>query len=160
MLWDRGTYELLGDMPRRRTTCARRFQVSICTAKSSRGDFAIVRMKRGKGNEWLLLKKKDASAQPGWDTEDHARSVLTGRTQEEIASRRPGQPKPSAAVNDPKSRRRKLRCREHLADARADRQRHASRRRRLALRSEVGRRPRPLLHPGRPASAWFRATAM
>ena len=49
------------------------------------GEFAIVRMKRGKGNEWLLLKKKDASAQPGWDTEDHARSVLTGRTQEEIA---------------------------------------------------------------------------
>ena len=32
-----------------------------------RGDFAIVRTKRGKGNEWLLLKKKDAFAEPGWD---------------------------------------------------------------------------------------------
>jgi bifunctional non-homologous end joining protein LigD len=42
-------------------------------------------MKRGKGNEWLLLKKKDAAAQPGWNTEDHAVSVLSGRTQEEIA---------------------------------------------------------------------------
>ena len=32
---------------------------------------------RGKGNEWLLLKKKDAVAQPGWDTEQHAVSVAT-----------------------------------------------------------------------------------
>ncbi len=34
-------------------------------------------MKRGKGNEWLLIKKKDAAARPGWDPEDHAESVLT-----------------------------------------------------------------------------------
>jgi bifunctional non-homologous end joining protein LigD len=40
---------------------------------------------RGKGNEWLLIKKKDADAKPGWNIEDHARSVLTGRTQQEIA---------------------------------------------------------------------------
>ena len=50
-----------------------------------KGEFAIVRMKRGKGNEWLLIKKKDAAAQVGWDPEDHSASVLTGRTQEEIA---------------------------------------------------------------------------
>ncbi|HYM12589.1 MAG TPA: DNA ligase D, partial [Bryobacterales bacterium] len=50
------------------------------------GEFALVRMKnRGKGNEWLLLKKKDAAAEPGWDAEKFSRSVLTGRTQEEIA---------------------------------------------------------------------------
>ena len=24
---------------------------------------------RGKGNEWLLFKKKDAEARPGWDVE-------------------------------------------------------------------------------------------
>jgi bifunctional non-homologous end joining protein LigD len=40
---------------------------------------------RGKGNEWLLIKKKDAEAKPGWNIEDYARSVLTGRTQQEIA---------------------------------------------------------------------------
>ena len=56
------------------------------TGEKLRGEFALVRIKSAaKGNEWLLLKKKDAFAQPGWDTEDHARSVLTGRTQEEIA---------------------------------------------------------------------------
>ena len=50
------------------------------------GEFALVRLKNSaKGNEWLLLKKKDASAQLGWDGERFAYSVLTGRTQEEIA---------------------------------------------------------------------------
>ena len=51
-----------------------------------KGDFAIVHMKgRGKGNDWLLIKKRDAHASPGWDVEAHAYSVLTGRSQEEIA---------------------------------------------------------------------------
>ncbi len=54
------------------------------------GDFAIVRMKgRGKGNEWLLIKKRDQFAVPGWDIEDYASSVLSGRTQEEIAQNLP-----------------------------------------------------------------------
>jgi bifunctional non-homologous end joining protein LigD len=44
---------------------------------------------RGKGNEWLLLKKKDESADPDYDAEQHERSVLTGRTQEEIARNMP-----------------------------------------------------------------------
>ena len=34
------------------------------------GDFAIVLMKgRGKGNEWLLIKKRDEFAAEGWDVE-------------------------------------------------------------------------------------------
>jgi len=41
---------------------------------------------RGKGNEWLLIKKRDEHAQLNWDVEAHARSVLTGRSQEEIAA--------------------------------------------------------------------------
>jgi len=54
------------------------------------GDFALVRMKgRGKGNEWLLIKKRDQFAVPGWDVEAHAYSVLSGRTQEEIAQNLP-----------------------------------------------------------------------
>src|SRR5207244_9050282 len=40
------------------------------------GDFALARKKdRGKGNEWLLIKKKDFAAQPGWDAENDLRSV-------------------------------------------------------------------------------------
>ena len=57
------------------------------------GDFALVQMKgRGKGNEWLLLKKRDEFAVPGWDVEAHAYSVLSGRTQEEIAREPAGAP--------------------------------------------------------------------
>ena len=54
------------------------------------GAFALVRMKKGqKGNEWLLIKKPDASAVRGWNVEDHAWSVKTKRTQEQIAANDP-----------------------------------------------------------------------
>src|SRR5258708_25165545 len=85
MLWDRGTYELLGDLPAKAQLDRGDFKFRLHGAKL-KGEFAIVLMKgRGKGNEWLLLKKKDAEARPGWDVEAYAQSVLTGRTQEEIA---------------------------------------------------------------------------
>src|SRR6476661_6902398 len=85
MLWDRGTYELLGDKPAQAQMERGDFKFRLHGQKL-KGEFAIVRMKnRGKGNEWLLLKKKDESADPAYDAEQHERSVLTGRTQEEIA---------------------------------------------------------------------------
>ena len=58
------------------------------------GDFALVRTKRGKGNEWLLLKKKGLGAVPGWDAEQHSISVATGRTQAEIAANLPARTAP------------------------------------------------------------------
>jgi bifunctional non-homologous end joining protein LigD len=54
------------------------------------GEFALVRMKnRGKGNEWLIIKKRDEFATPGWEIENFAHSALSGRTQEEIARNLP-----------------------------------------------------------------------
>jgi bifunctional non-homologous end joining protein LigD len=84
MLWDRGTYQLLGDATAEEQLARGDFKFRLDGQKLT-GEFAIVRMKRGKGNEWLLIKKKDAAARTGWDPEDHSESVLTGRTQEEIA---------------------------------------------------------------------------
>lgn len=84
MLWDRGMYELLGDATAEEQLARGDFKFRLHGEKLG-GEFALVRMKRGKGNEWLLLKKKDAFAKPGWDPEDHSRSVLSGRAQEEIA---------------------------------------------------------------------------
>ncbi len=54
MLWDRGTYELIGDlMPPSRSSAAT--SSSTWKARSCSGDFALVHMRnRGKGNEWLL----------------------------------------------------------------------------------------------------------
>jgi bifunctional non-homologous end joining protein LigD len=89
MLWDRGSYELLGDAPALAQIERGDFKFRLHGEKL-RGEFALVLMRgRGKGNEWLLIKKKDADAQPGWNIEDHARSVLTGRTQQEIAENLP-----------------------------------------------------------------------
>ena len=85
MLWDRGTWELLGDVPVQAQMERGDFKFRLHGEKL-RGEFALVLMKgRGKGNEWLLIKKKDSEAKPGWNIEDYAQSVLTGRTQEEIA---------------------------------------------------------------------------
>ncbi len=84
MLWDRGSYELLGDATDENQLARGDFKFRLHGEKV-KGEFALVRTKRGKGNEWLLIKKKDAEAKPGWNPEDHSLSVSTGRTQEEIA---------------------------------------------------------------------------
>jgi len=54
-----------------------------------RGRFVLVRPRgggggRGGGKDWLLLKKHDEDAQPGWDPEEHPRSVKSGRTNDEV----------------------------------------------------------------------------
>ncbi len=95
MLWDRGTFDLLGDAPALAQIERGDFKFRLHGEKL-RGEFALVLMRgRGKGNEWLLIKKKDAEAKPGWNIEDHARSVLTGRTQQEIAENLPAGPSPN-----------------------------------------------------------------
>ena len=89
MLWDRGTFELVGDSPGQAQIERGDLKFRLHGEKLT-GEFALVHMRnRGKGNEWLLIKKKDASAKPGWNVEDYARSVLTGRTQQEIADNLP-----------------------------------------------------------------------
>lgn len=110
MLWDRGTYELIGEESgaAQLTRGDLKFRLH---GEKLKGTFALVLMKgRGKGNEWLIIKKRDQEAVDGWDIEDHARSVLTGRTQDEIAgnldpvkSKRPkaGGPPAAGAVEGP-----------------------------------------------------------
>src|SRR5881275_654804 len=55
-LWDRGTYELLGEASAQAQLESGDFKFKLHGEKLM-GEFALVRMKnRGKGNEWLLLK--------------------------------------------------------------------------------------------------------
>lgn len=45
-----------------------------------KGRFSLVKIK-GKTREWLLIKRHDSEARPGYDiTEEYQTSVLTGRT--------------------------------------------------------------------------------
>jgi bifunctional non-homologous end joining protein LigD len=57
--------------------------------KRLNGDFAIVHIKGrrpgSKGNEWLLIKKKDDHVDAGFDIETYETSVLTDRTMAQIA---------------------------------------------------------------------------
>ncbi|MGQ0520357.1 MAG: non-homologous end-joining DNA ligase LigD [Actinomycetota bacterium] len=52
------------------------------------GHFLLVRRDRGRSGkeQWLLLHKNDEHARPGWDPEEHPRSVKSGRTNEEVAA--------------------------------------------------------------------------
>ena len=91
MLWDRGTFDLLGDIGAEAQLARGDLKFRLHGEKLN-GDFAIVHMKsrtKGKGNEWLLIKKRDQFAAAGWDIESLAYSVLSGRTQEEIARNLP-----------------------------------------------------------------------
>ena len=52
-----------------------------------RGRLVLVRRGRagaGEQEQWLLLHKDDEFAVPGWDPADHPRSVLSGRTNDEV----------------------------------------------------------------------------
>jgi bifunctional non-homologous end joining protein LigD len=107
MLWDSGAWEPAADRTAEDMLERGDFKFRLRGRKLN-GEFALVRMKsRGKGpgasagksNEWLLIKKRDAFASPGWDIENHAVSVLTGRTQEEIARDMPARAEAAASVD-------------------------------------------------------------
>src|SRR5690606_15303730 len=73
-----------------------------------RGRFVLVHTGRDSSDKqrWLLLHKRDEYAVRGWDPEDHPRSVLSGRTNEEVRADpqrmwRSDQPPASAAVTLP-----------------------------------------------------------
>jgi bifunctional non-homologous end joining protein LigD len=102
MLWDRGTYELLDrDVSATEQLARGDFKFRLWGEKL-RGEFALVLMKgRGKGNEWLLIKKRDEFATAGWDVEDYAWSVISGRTQEEIAQNLPAREAKRQAAGNP-----------------------------------------------------------
>jgi bifunctional non-homologous end joining protein LigD len=109
MLWDRGTFDLIGEESGAAQIARGDLKFELHGEKLS-GTWAIVHMKnRGKGNEWLIIKKKDEAARTPWEIEELAQSVKTGRTQEEIAADLPAhKAKPAAAKKSPKKKARVL----------------------------------------------------
>ena len=65
-----------------------------------RGRFAFVRTGVEKGKEdWLLIRKREGAVE-GWDIEAYSTSVLTGRTNEVVASGAPGTIAPGRTLAD------------------------------------------------------------
>ncbi|HEX4602829.1 MAG TPA: DNA ligase D, partial [Candidatus Angelobacter sp.] len=76
-LWDRGTYEWVGPKTPAQMWESGDLKLRFHGHKIV-GEFALVRTNRGKGKDWLLIKKKDFAVRQGWDPESDIRSVLQG----------------------------------------------------------------------------------
>ncbi len=86
IVWDRGTWEPHGTDDPVAAVAAGELHADVHGSKLH-GRLVLVR--RGDpepdGKEqWLLLHKNDEHAVAGWDAEDHPRSVLSGRTNDEV----------------------------------------------------------------------------
>ena len=85
MVWDMGAWEPQGNAREMLNMGDLKFRLN---GEKLKGDFALVRMKSrrpgAKGNEWLLIKHRDAYDQPGYDIDQYDYSVLTKRTMDEI----------------------------------------------------------------------------
>jgi len=100
MVWDVGTWEPLSPQPvRGKFVTGTDAEASAMLEKGDlkfrlhgerlKGDFALIHMKSrragSKGTEWLLIKKQDDYAVPGFDSETYETSVLSHKTLAAIA---------------------------------------------------------------------------
>ncbi len=83
IVWDAGTFVAYKTRNPRRSIENGELHVELSGTKL-RGKFVLVQT--GDDAQWLLLHKHDEFAIKGWDAEDHPRSVLTGRTNDEVAA--------------------------------------------------------------------------
>ncbi len=138
MVWDEGTWEPLSPVPvngvyvpgTEKEAAAMLAKGDLkfrLKGKRLKGDFALVHIKGrsgSKGNEWLLIKKKDDCVVGGFDIDEAAydTSILTGRTMAQIA----GDDGSAEWTSSPPASRGKVKA-AWLADAiaRADKKRKA-----------------------------------
>src|SRR5579859_3205425 len=99
MVWDAGTWEPLSPVPVNGVYVpGTEKEAAAMLAKGDlkfrlkgerlSGDFALVHIKGrsgSKGNEWLLIKKKDDRVVAGFDIDSYETSILTSRTLAQIA---------------------------------------------------------------------------
>jgi bifunctional non-homologous end joining protein LigD len=84
IVWDWGTWSLVTDDDPRAAVDAGELHFSM-TGEKLGGRFVLLRTGPARPKEqWLLLHKNDDVAVPGWDAEDHPRSVKSGRTNDEL----------------------------------------------------------------------------
>jgi bifunctional non-homologous end joining protein LigD len=98
IVWDWGTFEAESETPDPERAVADGELKFTLAGQKLKGRYTIVRTSgRGarragaerafetdEGDQWLLIKKRDADSIDGWDPEEHPRSVKTGRTNDEV----------------------------------------------------------------------------
>ncbi len=101
IVWDWGTWEPEAETPDPAAAIANGELKFRAAGQKVRGRFTIVRTSRrpgsaprtafedDEGEQWLLIHKRDEHAVPGWDAEDHPRSVRSGRTNDEVKANAP-----------------------------------------------------------------------
>ena len=99
IVWDWGTWTPEAETPDPLRAIDAGELKFVLSGQKLKGRFTIVRTSRRPGSspatafeddseQWLLIKKKDATAVPGWDAEDVPQSVKTGRTNDEVKANR------------------------------------------------------------------------
>jgi bifunctional non-homologous end joining protein LigD len=95
MVWDRGTFHLEGNPDALKQLEKGEIKFSL-NGEKLKGSFVLVRLKQSeKGNEWLMIKHKDAAEDSSWNIDEHDGSALTGRTIEEIKEELPPKRRPT-----------------------------------------------------------------
>lgn len=89
VVWDIGTWEPVKTDDPVAAVAAGELHAEVHGSKL-RGRLVLVRTRgegpRGGKEQWLLLHKRDSFAVDGWDPGDHPHSVLSGRTNDEVAA--------------------------------------------------------------------------
>jgi bifunctional non-homologous end joining protein LigD len=89
IIWDQGTYAPEGTLSIKDQLAKGDFKFQL-NGERLRGSFVLVKLRKpGNKNEWLLIKHRDAFVDNKWDVDQHAESVVSGRTLEDIAEGRP-----------------------------------------------------------------------
>ncbi len=147
IVWDVGTWEPEGPADPAASVEDGELKF-VLHGERLKGRFVIVRTRqeRRASEDWLLIHKRDEHAVEAWDIDAFPSSVLSGRTNDDVATGKPSRPDPRAGTFH--GGHRSERCHTgadaiiHQADAgHADRSRLQPSR--LAVRAEVGWLPRP-----------------
>ena len=89
IVWDIGTWQPHETDDPAAAVAAGELHADV-TGQKLAGRFVLIRSNRRDragqrdDSQWLLLHKDDAAAVPGWNPDDYPRSVLSGRTNEEV----------------------------------------------------------------------------
>src|SRR3981189_1671375 len=94
MVWDRGIFHVEGNLDALKQLEKGEIKFSL-NGEKLRGSFVLVKLKQSeKGDEWLMIKHKDAAEDSSWNIDEHDGSAVTGRTLEEIKEELPPKRRP------------------------------------------------------------------